>query len=69
ESTLSFLGIGLPIEIVSWGSMLSLSEEALLSNRWWIILIPGIFLVTTLVCITNIGNYIRKNNNKKSSNL
>ncbi len=64
ESTLSFLGIGLPIEIVSWGSMLSLSEEALLSNRWWIILIPGIFLVTTLVCITNIGNYIRKNNNK-----
>ncbi len=44
--------------------MLSLSEEALLSNRWWIILIPGIFLVTTLVCITNIGNYIRKNNNK-----
>ncbi|MCC0727977.1 ABC transporter permease [Clostridioides sp. ZZV14-6009] len=69
ESTLSFLGIGLPIEIVSWGSMLSLSEEALLSNRWWIILIPGIFLVTTLVCITNIGNYIRKSNNKKSSNL
>lgn len=69
ESTLSFLGIGLPIEIVSWGSMLSLSEEALLSNRWWIILIPGIFLVTTLVCITNIGNYVRKNNNKKSSNL
>ena len=69
ESTLSFLGIGLPIEIVSWGSMLSLSEEALLSNRWWIILIPGIFLVTTFVCITNIGNYIRKNNNKKSSNL
>ncbi|EQG96131.1 putative ABC-type dipeptide/oligopeptide/nickel transporter, permease protein [Clostridioides difficile DA00191] len=46
-----------------------MSEEALLSNRWWIILIPGIFLVTTLVCITNIGNYIRKNNNKKSSNL
>ncbi|MCC0633240.1 ABC transporter permease [Clostridioides sp. ZZV15-6388] len=69
ESTLSFLGIGLPIEIVSWGSMLSLSEEALLSNRWWVILIPGIFLVTTLVCITNIGNYIRKSNNKKSSNL
>lgn len=69
ESTLSFLGIGLPLEIISWGSMLSLSEKALLSNYWWIILIPGIFLVTTLVCITNIGNYIRKKNNKEFSSL
>ncbi|EYE89403.1 peptide ABC transporter permease [Fervidicella metallireducens AeB] len=69
ESTLSFLGIGLPIEIISWGSMLSLSEKALLSNYWWIIIIPGIFLVTTLVCITNIGNYIRKKNNQEFSNL
>ncbi|MBU3087126.1 ABC transporter permease [Clostridium gasigenes] len=69
ESTLSFLGIGLPIEVISWGSMLSLSEGALLSNSWWVILIPGIFLVVTLVSITNIGNYIRKKINKKSSNL
>ncbi|MEF9990724.1 MAG: ABC transporter permease [Romboutsia sp.] len=69
ESTLSFLGIGLPIEIISWGSMLSLADSALLRNMWWVILIPGIFLVVTLVCITNIGNYIRKNSNKKSSNL
>lgn len=69
ESTLSFLGIGLPIEIISWGSMLSLAEKALLSNYWWIILIPGIFLVVTLVCITNIGNYIRKKNNREFSNL
>lgn len=69
ESTLSFLGIGLPTEVISWGSMLSLAEDALLMNQWWIILIPGIFLVTTLVCITNIGNYIRKNSNKRFSNL
>ncbi len=69
ESTLSFLGIGLPIEIISWGSMLSLAEKALLSNYWWIILIPGMFLVLTLVCITNIGNYVRKQNNKEFSNL
>lgn len=41
ESTLSFLGIGLPIEVVSWGSMLSLSEKALLTDAWWIIVIPG----------------------------
>lgn len=69
ESTLSFMGIGLPIEIISWGSMLSLSEKALLSGYWWIIIIPGIFLITTLLCITALGNYFRKNSNKQHSNL
>ena len=69
ESTLSFMGMGLPLEIISWGSMLSLAEKALLSGSWWIILIPGAFLVTLLMCLTNIGNYLRKNANRKESNL
>lgn len=69
ESTLSFLGIGLPIEIISWGSMLSQADKILLSNYWWNILIPGLFLVITLVCISNIGNYIRKENVKGHSKL
>lgn len=69
ESTLSFMGIGLPLEIISWGSMLSLSEKALMTNSWWIILIPGMFLVVTLLCLTNVGNYLRKNANRKESNL
>ena len=69
ESTLSFMGIGLPVEIISWGSMLSLSEKALMTNSWWIILIPGVFLIVTLLCLTNMGNYMRKNVNRKESNL
>lgn len=69
ESTLSFMGIGLPIEKISWGSMLSLADKAMMSKSWWMILIPGIFLVTTLMCITNIGNYLRKQTNQKESNL
>lgn len=69
EATLSFLGIGLPIEIISWGSMLSLADSALLSNLWWVIVVPGLFLVITLLCITNIGNYLRGISNKKQSNL
>ena len=60
ESTLSFMGLGLPLEVISWGSMLSLAENALLSGSWWIILIPGFFLVATLCCITNIGDYVRR---------
>jgi peptide/nickel transport system permease protein len=49
--------------------MLSLAEKALLSDSWWIILIPGAFLVTLLMCLTNIGNYMRKTANRKESNL
>ena len=69
ESTLSFLGLGLPVEVVSWGSMLSLANRALLLNTWWVIMIPGLFLVITLLCITNIGHYFRKEVNRRPSNL
>lgn len=69
ESTLSFMGMGLPLEVISWGSMLSLAEKALMTESWWIILIPGAFLVTLLMCLTNIGSYLRANANRKESNL
>lgn len=69
ESTLSFLGLGLPLSAVSWGSLLSMSQDVLLSNCWWMIIIPGFILITTLVCITEIGEYIRKKNNRLYSNL
>lgn len=69
ESTLSFLGLGLPLEAVSWGSMLSLSEKALLSGAWWVILLPGAFLISVLLCVTNLGNYLRRQASRKESNL
>lgn len=69
ESTLSFMGIGLPLEVISWGSMLSLAEKALSSGSWWIILTPGAFLVVAMLCITNIGNALRRNMNRRESVL
>ena len=69
EATLSFLGIGLPTEVVSLGTMLSLSTRALLTNSWWVILIPGLFLIIPLVCITHIGHHLRHEINRGSSNL
>lgn len=69
ESTLSFMGMGLPLEVISWGSILSLSEKALLSGAWWVILFPGVFLVVTLLCVTNIGNYLRDDGRPRQSNL
>lgn len=69
EATLSFLGLGLPVDVLSWGSMLALADRALLLNTWWVIVIPGVFLVVTLLSITGIGHYFRQQNNQGPSNL
>lgn len=69
ESTLSFLGLGLPADVITWGSMLSLSEGALLTGAWWIILIPGAMLVVTLLCITSIGEWMRGARTRAHGNL
>lgn len=59
EATLSFMGLGLPPAVISWGSLLSLSQKAMLTGAWWMLVIPGVFLVVTLLCITQIGEYLR----------
>lgn len=59
ESTLSFLGMGLPIEMLSWGGMLSVAQQALMTGSWWAVLIPGLFLVIFLMCLTNVGHYLQ----------
>ncbi len=65
EAALSFMGLGLPVEVVSWGSMLSLSEQALFAGSWWMIVIPGAFLTVTLLCITNLANDFQKRGSEK----
>ena len=69
ESTLSFMGAGLPLDTVSWGSMLSLAENALTAGAWWIVLIPGLFLVATLLAVTELGEWLRRSANRGQSNL
>lgn len=69
ESTLSFLGLGLPVETLSWGGVLAIADKALLLNTWWVIVFPGFFLIVTLVSISSIGHYFRKLVNNGQSNL
>ncbi len=60
ESTLSFMGLGLPIQVISWGSLLTQAERCLTTGAWWIFMIPGLFLVALVLSLTNIGNFVRK---------
>lgn len=69
ESTLSFLGIGLPLETISWGSMLSLAQNAFTSRAWWMIVVPGVFLVLVLMSVTNIGHWVQAKMNHRHSRM
>ncbi len=40
EAILSFIGLGLPIETVTWGSMISSSRQFF--NAWWLAVLPGL---------------------------
>ena len=60
EATLSFLGIGLPVEAVSWGSLLEASQRALLTWQWWMILIPGAVLVLCLLSFLRVAEALRR---------
>ena len=63
------LGLGLPLETISWGSMLSLAEKALLTGSWWIILIPGAFLALTLLSITDLAHNFQTASARGQRNL
>ena len=49
--------------------MLTLSEQALMRGAWWIIVSPGVFLITVLVCVTAVGSWLRRVSDRRQSNL
>lgn len=65
EATLSYLGIGLPTNIISWGSLMSLSQKVLLTGSWWLLLLPGLFLIVTLICFTELGEWKRTDHRRE----
>ncbi|WP_054411273.1 ABC transporter permease [Hymenobacter sp. DG25A] len=49
ETTISFLGVGLPAETASWGHLLSSARLA--PGNWWLIVFPGFSLVCTIISL------------------
>lgn len=54
ESTLSFLGIGVPPEVVTWGSMLN--EARFDFSLWWLAVFPGLLIYLVILLFNNIGD-------------
>jgi peptide/nickel transport system permease protein len=58
EAALSFLGLGVPPEIPTWGSMLS-DGRTYISTSWWLALFPGLCIFFTVLGINMLGDGLR----------
>lgn len=55
ESSLSFLGIGIPLEEVSWGKILASARKS--PRAWWLALFPGLAIFLVLYSFNTLGDY------------
>jgi peptide/nickel transport system permease protein len=59
ESTLSFFGFGVDPTQSSWGNLLSGASNAIITQKWWLVLFPGLVLLITILCINFMGDGLR----------
>ena len=59
ESTLSFLGVGVPVTEPSLGMLIAKGYQYLLSGKYWISTFPGVALVIAIVAINLVGDRLR----------
>ena len=58
EASLSFLGIGVPTDSVSWGAMLGASKIYI--NAWWLAIFPGFLIFLLILSFNILGDRLRK---------
>lgn len=59
EASLSFLGLGVPPETPTWGSMPAQSRDQLIANKWWLAIYPGLAIVLTVLSFNILGDWLR----------
>jgi peptide/nickel transport system permease protein len=57
ESGLSFLGIGVPQDAVTWGSLLFAGKENF--EAWWLVIFPGLAIFITVTVFNLAGDGLR----------
>ncbi len=58
EASLSFLGVGVPPEIPSWGNMMR-DGQKFIQSAWWMAIFPGIALFITVLSLNILGDGLR----------
>ena len=59
ESSLSFLGFGLPPEQPAVGIILAESSKYLSSGMWWLAVFPGVLLVIIVILFERLGDNLK----------
>ena len=59
ESTLSFLGAGVPPPTPAWGSMVADGRDKLAGGVWWISTFPGVAIMITVMSLNLFGDWLR----------
>ena len=67
ESALSFLGLGAP-NLMSWGFMIG-SGRQFLRDAWWLVTIPGLIILLTVLSIKLVGEGLNDALNPRLADL
>ncbi len=65
ESTLSYLGVGLPSTQPSLGTLIRIGQGFLFSGEWWILLFPGVVLLALALSVNLVSDWLRDALNPK----
>ena len=58
EAGLSFLGVGVAQDTISWGAMTAQGRD-LLRSAWWLVTVPGIAIITISLVVNLFGDWLR----------
>jgi peptide/nickel transport system permease protein len=59
EASLSFLGLGVPVSIVTWGAMVADGHRAMLDG-WWLAFFPGLAIAWLVIALAVIGDGLQQ---------
>ncbi len=59
EAALSFLGLGMPVNQPSLGSLIRSGYELIFSGSWWITLYPALVLIALILALNLLGDWLR----------
>jgi peptide/nickel transport system permease protein len=59
EASLSFLGLGVPPTVPTWGGILAESRDNLLGGSWWLAVFPGVAIMLTVLSLNILGDWVR----------
>ncbi|HEY5900084.1 MAG TPA: ABC transporter permease [Burkholderiales bacterium] len=59
EVILSFLGLGVPVDMVSWGTMLSEAQTELVIGKWWQLAAATLFMAIFLTAFSMLTDSLR----------